>query len=96
MADHGEVEYATATGNDYPAHVQTYEGFIHFAVVGVCNVINIVLALAIGTVVGHYGIMTAILIVATLIAGFDLANGSQKPSAVMVVISLLLLAFTAA
>jgi hypothetical protein len=34
--------------------------------------------------------------VATIIAGFDLANGSQKPSAVMVVISLLLLAFTAA
>ena len=28
MADHGEVEYATATGNDYAAHEQTYENFI--------------------------------------------------------------------
>jgi hypothetical protein len=28
MADHGEVEYATATGNDYPAHEQTYRDFI--------------------------------------------------------------------
>ena len=96
MADHGEVEYATATGNDYPSHEQTYVNFVHFAVVGICHVINIVLALAIGTVVGHWGVMIAILIVATVIAGFDLANGSQKPSAVMVIISLLLLAFTAA
>jgi Bacterial aa3 type cytochrome c oxidase subunit IV len=28
MADHGEVEYATATGNDYPAHEQTYRSFV--------------------------------------------------------------------
>lgn len=96
MADHGEVEYATATGNDYPAHEQTYEGFIQFAVVAICHIINIVLALAIGTVVGHWGIMIGILIVATIIAGHDLATGSRMPGAIMVVISLLLLAFTAA
>lgn len=96
MADHGEVEYATATGNDYPAHVQTYKNFVHFAVVGICHLTNIVLALAIGTVVGHWSVMIGILIVATIIAGFDVANGSRAPSAVMVVISLLLLAFTAA
>ena len=34
MADHGTVEYATATGNDYPAHEQTYETFVKFAFVG--------------------------------------------------------------
>jgi hypothetical protein len=28
MADHGEVEYATATGMDYPAHEQTYRNFV--------------------------------------------------------------------
>lgn len=28
MAGHGEVEYATATGNDYPAHEQTYRSFV--------------------------------------------------------------------
>ena len=28
MADHGEVEYATADGNDYVEHVATYEAFI--------------------------------------------------------------------
>lgn len=95
MADHGEVEYATATGNDYPAHEQTYEGFIHFAAVAICHIVNVVLALAIGTVVGHWGIMIGILIVASIIAAHDLATDSRKPGAVMVVISLLLLAFTA-
>ena len=34
MADHGTVEYATATGNDYPAHEGTYERFVHFTFVG--------------------------------------------------------------
>jgi aa3 type cytochrome c oxidase subunit IV len=28
MADHSEVAYTTADGNDYLAHEQTYEGFI--------------------------------------------------------------------
>jgi len=28
MADHGELEYATATGNDYDAHEQTYRSFL--------------------------------------------------------------------
>jgi len=27
MADHGEVEYATATGNDYAEHEGTYRFF---------------------------------------------------------------------
>ncbi len=29
MADHGEVEYATADGNDYLEHEGTYERFLH-------------------------------------------------------------------
>jgi len=28
MSDHGELEYATATGNDYPAHEETYRHFV--------------------------------------------------------------------
>jgi hypothetical protein len=28
MADHGKVEYATATGNDYAEHEATYRMFI--------------------------------------------------------------------
>jgi hypothetical protein len=28
MTDHGELEYASATGNDYPSHEQTYRSFV--------------------------------------------------------------------
>lgn len=31
MADHAEVEYATATGNDYEAHEQMYRTFLSLA-----------------------------------------------------------------
>lgn len=92
MADHGEVDYAMATGNDYPAHEETYETFVHIAVIGLCHVVNVVLALAIGTVLGHWGVMLGILIVATIVAAHGLATGARVPSAVMVIISLVLLA----
>ena len=54
MADHGEVEYATAEGNDLPAHVAMYDRFVHWIVVGGAHVANIVLGLAIGAVTGHW------------------------------------------
>ena len=44
MADHGEVEYATADGNDYSAHEQTYRTFIHL-VKGVLAVVVVILIL---------------------------------------------------
>ena len=47
MADHGEVEYATATGNDYPAHEQTYRNFITLLKVVMATVAAIVILMAI-------------------------------------------------
>jgi len=29
MADHGDVQYSTADGNDYPTHEQTYALFLN-------------------------------------------------------------------
>jgi Bacterial aa3 type cytochrome c oxidase subunit IV len=46
MADHGEVQYATATGNDYPAHEQTYRGFITLVKVVLSIVVIILIGLA--------------------------------------------------
>jgi hypothetical protein len=46
MADHGEVEYATATGNDYPAHEQTYHNFITLVKVVMTIVVVIVIGMA--------------------------------------------------
>ncbi len=44
MADHGEVEYATADGMDYAAHEQTYRNFITL-VKGVLGVVVVILIL---------------------------------------------------
>jgi hypothetical protein len=42
MAEHNEVAYTTADGNDYPAHEQTYEGFIMLVKWGTISVVIIV------------------------------------------------------
>ena len=42
MADHNEVAYTTANGNEYQAHEQTYEGFIMLVKYGTAAVVIIV------------------------------------------------------
>jgi Bacterial aa3 type cytochrome c oxidase subunit IV len=46
MADHGELEYATAEGNDYAAHEQMYLNFVTLVKVGVVTVAIIVILMA--------------------------------------------------
>ncbi len=46
MSDHGEVEYARATGNDYPAHEETYRNFITLVKVTMAIVVIIVIGMA--------------------------------------------------
>lgn len=46
MAEHGEVAYTTADGNDYPAHEQTYEGFIKLVKFGTLTIVVILLLMA--------------------------------------------------
>jgi len=46
MAGHGEVEYATAEGNDYPAHEQMYRTFITLTKVMIAIVVVIVVLMA--------------------------------------------------
>jgi len=67
MADHGTVEYATATGNDYEAHESSYERFVHFTLVGILYVVTILFGLATGGVMGHW--FTAALIFAIGLLG---------------------------
>lgn len=95
MADHGTVEYATATGNDLVAHESTYERFVHLAFVGTLHVVNIIIGLAIGAVAEHWGVAATVIIVASLLSIHGLATGARTPMAVMTVISLLALAVTA-
>jgi len=93
MADHGTVEYATATGNDYPAHEQTYERFVHFAFVGIIHVINLVFGLAVGGVMGHWLAALPIFIIAVLGAVPGFVTGSRTSSYVAFVICFLIFAF---
>ena len=70
MADHGTVEYATATGNDYPAHENSYERFMHFTVVGILYVITVLFGLATGGVMGHWLLAAAIFVIGLVGAVF--------------------------
>ncbi len=79
MADHGTVEYATATGNDYPAHEQSYERFVQFTFVGLLYVVTIVFGLATGGVLGHWFLALAIFIIGVLGAVPSLISGSKTP-----------------
>lgn len=47
MADHAEVEYGTAAGNDYAAHEQTYRTFVTLVKVVLAHVVVIVVLMAI-------------------------------------------------
>jgi len=54
MAEHAEVQYATAEGNDLPAHEAGFSQFVQVVFIGTAMVINILFGLAIGGVIGHW------------------------------------------
>jgi hypothetical protein len=92
MADHAEVEYATADGNDYAEHEGTYASFVRLATVGTLLVINIVVALGVGGVADHWLEAVGLLVIALLAAIFGLASGSNVPGVVVLLLGLLALA----
>ena len=47
MADHSEVAYTTADGNDYAEHEATYEGFLKLTKWGTISVAVILILMAI-------------------------------------------------
>ena len=95
MADHGTVEYATATGNDYPAHEQTYESFVKYAFDGSIHVINLLLGLTVGGVLGHWFMAIPVFRIAIIGLIAALGSGSKTPSYVAFALSFLIFGFTA-
>ena len=77
MAEHGEVQYATAEGNDLAAHEAGYEQFLQATFIGSTLVINILFGLAIGGVLGHW-LPAALVIVAGVIRGGALASNRPQ------------------
>jgi len=95
MAGHGEIEYATAEGNDLPAHEASYANFVHFTYVGLIAVVNIMIGLGVGGVNGHWWIMFGVIVFAAICAIIDLAGDTKVASAVALVLSLIALGGTA-
>ncbi len=95
MSDHGEIQYATAAGNDMPAHESGYGMFLQGTFVLTTAVVNILFGLTIGGVLGHW-LPAAMIIVAGVIAGAITAwTGSKAVSLIMVAISALTLLLNA-
>jgi small-conductance mechanosensitive channel len=93
MAEHGTVEYATAAGNDYPAHEQSYERFVHFTLVGVLYVVTILLGLATGGVMDHWFLAAAIFVIGLAGAVPGLLSGTTKATLVAFVVCFLIFVY---
>jgi hypothetical protein len=84
MADHGEVEYASVTGNNYEEHEGTYEGFLLFASIAVgCTVKGV---LEVWWAIGLF------MLLSVFTAFYGLATHSHTPGIVVLVLALLALA----
>jgi hypothetical protein len=94
MADHGTVEYAAATGNDYQAHESSYERFVHFTLVGILYLVTVLFGLATGGVMGHWFLAAATFLIGLLGVIPGLVSGTTTPSYVSFVICFLIFAFT--
>jgi len=93
MAEHGTVEYATATGNDLPAHEASYNTFVFFTFVGIIHVVNLLFGLAVGGVMGHWFLAAAIFLIAVAGALPGLLGGSKTSSYVAFVLCFLIFAY---
>lgn len=47
MDSHGQLEYATASGNDYLAHEQMYRTFVTLAKIGIAAIAVVLILMAI-------------------------------------------------
>ena len=92
MAAHGTPEYSTASGNDYPAHEETYQNFTYLVLIGIILVINICIALAVGGVRGNWWFAGPFIFVSAIAAAVSLATESKMPSYVLLAIGFIGLA----
>ncbi len=93
MADHGEVQYATADGNDLPTHEANYDSFVQVTLVGTIYVINILIGLTLGGVQGHWISAAGVIIIGAIAAGASLWTGTRTLSIIMLAVSALTLLF---
>lgn len=96
MVEQSSLEYATAAGNDYAAHEGNYTRFVHAVFVGMIHVVNVLLGLAMGGVMGHWfiGLGMFIVAVAGAIPGF--VSGTKMTSYIALIICFVIFALVGA
>jgi Bacterial aa3 type cytochrome c oxidase subunit IV len=95
MAEHGEVQYTTADGNDLPAHEAGYTAFVHLAFVASLGVASLLFGLAIGGVIGHWLPSATVIILSVIVTAYGIVTGNRTPSVVMLAIAALALLYNA-
>ncbi len=95
MADHGEVQYTTADGNDYREHEGTYVQFLNLAFALSAYAIAIVIGLAAVGATHRPAIGVGVIIIGTVLAIPALVTGVKSWSFASVGIALLGLAVAA-
>jgi hypothetical protein len=95
MAEHGKVEYATATGNDYAEHEATYVNVMKLTKVGTVAILAIVVALGIWGTVGALGWTAFGVVMALIFLGYGLYRDTVVPAAALLVFLLIVWAFLA-
>jgi hypothetical protein len=95
MAAHGEMEYATADGNDLPAHEAGYAEFLEAIFIGATCVVTILFGLAVGGVLGYWVPGGLVIVAAVIAAAVGAWTGSRIPGLVMLAIAALTLLLTA-
>jgi hypothetical protein len=95
MADHGKSAETGHPEMDYPAHENTFKGFVHFTEVGTVAVTAIVVALAVGGVRHAWltVIFGTILTLVTAAIGIASPRIGWRAPAIPLVLMLMALAF---
>ena len=78
--------------DDLRVHKRTFHRFVHLAYIAVLHAANVLVALAIGGVEGHWPTAGAFIFLASVFAVHGLSRGSKWPMAFIWLLALLTLA----
>jgi hypothetical protein len=95
MAEHGKVEYSTATGNDYAEHETTYLNVMKLTKVGTVAILAMVVALGIWGTTGALGWTAFGIVLSIIFLGYGLYRDNVVPISGLLVFLLIVWAFLA-
>jgi hypothetical protein len=69
------------------AHEATFHQFVQLVYVGVLHIATTLVALAIGGIEGHWAAAAGVIVLATFLAAYSLANDSKPPMALVLLLA---------